>query len=121
MSKLRRRGFSEAKVREVIAELKAQGLQDQRRFVEGFIRTRAERGMGPLRIQLELKARGIAQELIDEVLSELALDWQQLAFAVCRRRYKNLPMSKAERARCYRFLARRGFAAEHIRALLEEL
>lgn len=119
--KLGRRGFSKALIGEVIAELKAEGWQDQRRFVESFIRACTGRGIGPLRIRFELKAKGAPTDLIEEVLSELAIDWRQAAQAVYRRKYKSLiPLTEKERARRYRFLAQRGFAAEHIQTLLEE-
>ncbi len=95
------------------------GWQDERRFVESFIRARHARGIGPVRIQFELKAKGIDEGLIEQVLSALAIDWQQAAQEVYRRKYGNRPVQTlSEYGRRYRFLAQRGFETEHIRTLL---
>ncbi|GAB6067302.1 regulatory protein RecX [Methylothermus subterraneus] len=117
--KLRRHGISDALAGQAIAELQSLGLQDERRFVEGFVRARRERGMGPVKIRLELKAKGVAEELIDEVLAALAIDWEQAAREVYRRKYRNRPIRDLrEYGARYRFLAQRGFESEHIRTLL---
>ena len=117
--KLRRRGITEDLAAQVVAEIQAVGWQDERRFVESFIRTRHERGMCPVRIRFELKAKGIDDGLIGQVLNALAIDWQQAAREVYRRKYGNRPIQTAsEYGKRYRFLAQRGFETEHIRTLL---
>ncbi len=77
--------------------------------------------MGPVRIQFELRAKGIDDGLIEQVLATLAIDWQQAAREVYLRKYGNRPIQTAsEYGRRYRFMAQRGFKTEHIRTLLGE-
>ncbi len=120
--KLKLRGVAGEVAEEIVAELKSLGLQDERRFVESFIRARAERGVGPVRIRFELKARGVACDLIEQVLAELAIDWEQALKEVYRRKYQDLPIQTAqEYGKRYRFLVQRGFEPESIRTLLGEV
>jgi regulatory protein len=120
--KLKLRGAADELAERVVAELESLGFQDERRFVESFIRARAERGMGPVRIRFELKARGVACDLIEQVLAELSIDWEQALREVYRRKYQDLPIETArEYGKRYRFLAQRGFEPEHIRTLLGEV
>lgn len=89
--------------------------------MESFIHARHARGQGPVRIRSELRAKGVDSDLIEQVLTKLAIDWQQAAREVYRRKYGNRPIqTSSEYGRRYRFLVQRGFETEHIRTLLGE-
>ncbi|WP_407635332.1 regulatory protein RecX [Methylohalobius crimeensis] len=119
--KLRGRGFPENLAQAVIEELQAAGWQDERRFVESFIRARSERGHGPVKIRFELRQKGIEDGLIEQVLAELAIDWEQVLETVYRRKFGERPVqSRNEYGKRYRFLAQRGFETEQIRSLLRD-
>ena len=73
------------------------------------------RKYGAARIQLELKAKGVAQELLERAGREGEL---QRAASILQRKYRAPASSRAERARRMRFLQQRGFSHDTIRRLL---
>lgn len=94
-------------------------LQDDRRFVEAYVESRAARGYGPVRIAAELRQRGIADEAVREALGRCATDWPAAAEAAARKKFgERAPRDPAEVARRMRFLEYRGFTREQMRAAL---
>jgi len=93
-------------------------LQSDSRMAENWVRTHASR-FGRARMQNELTRRGLARDLIEEVLvnSDMANELER-AHAVWESRYSALPVEAREWARQARFLLTRGFAAETVHAVL---
>jgi len=119
--KLAARGCDPALAAEVIEALRADGWQSDVRFADSFVRSRVERGHGPLRVRFELRRRGIADAVIEAVLAEQDPDWTALARRVCRRRFGDGPArDRGDYARRWRFLAQRGFDSDQIRSVLDE-
>jgi len=115
--KLTERGFEPATVRTVLDELIEDGLLSESRYAASFARSRAERGHGPVRIRAELSAKGVSESEVDAALAQLDVDWQERAMEVRRHRFgADAPQALEERARQSRFLQRRGFSGDHIRA-----
>lgn len=85
---------------------------NDRRFTGFFVRSRIERGQGPLRIRAELQQRGVAGPLIEEALGEAGCDWFALAREARQRRFRIPPADRKEKAKQLRFLQSRGFDAE---------
>lgn len=116
--KLEQRGCEEAPLEAVLERLGAERLLSDRRFAESYVRGRAERGYGPLRIRAELRERGIDAALADGPLGETG-DWTERARAARRKRFGSaVPADYREKARQMRFLQQRGFDGEQIRAAL---
>jgi len=101
----------------VLDALEQAGHLSERRFVESVIRRRSER-YGSRLIEHELQGHRVADEVSGPLLRELAADERQRAFAVWRKRFGRAPADLAERAKQQRFLARRGFDAETIAAVV---
>ncbi len=115
--KLGRRGYPRGVVADVIEELLEEGLLDEGRFAEAFVNSRVERGQGPVRIEYEMRQRGVPAHLAREALQALAVDWREQARAVRRHRFGDrVPADRREAARQAQFLQRRGFTAEQVRA-----
>ncbi len=115
-SRLEARGFDPAAAAAVIAELAAERLLEDERFVERFVASRAERGQGPLRIALDLRSQGASEALIEAAI-QAGPDWGAVAREVRRRKFgPESPGSWPEKARQARFLQYRGFSSDHIRA-----
>lgn len=111
--RLRRRFGDQAPVETVLDWLTRQQFLSDRRFAGVFVRSRIERGQGPLRIRQELQQRGLDEELIAETLEEAGCDWFTLAADTRERRFRQLPgPDRKEQARQLRFLQYRGFTAE---------
>jgi len=117
-NKLRRRIDDEAAIEAALDELARERLQSDDRHAESYVRQRAERGYGPLRIARELRQRGTSEEAVSTAIDGLErADWLRLARAVRVKRFgRSVAAGTAERARQMRFLEYRGFPAEVIRA-----
>jgi len=118
--KLSQRRFDATLIDAVIDKLESERLQSDERFAESFVRTRAERGQGPLRIRAELSQRGVEDAEAEAALEGCECDWAASAVVIRRQRFgAELPETYEERARQARFLQQRGFAMDHIRAALK--
>ena len=116
--KLEGRGFSRSDIARVMAELKQDGSQSDRRFTDSYIYHRIQRGYGPLRIRQELRERGIEDGIISVALDENGEDWMSRLKDVHAKKFGTaLPAGPREQARQSRFLQYRGFTPEQIRRL----
>ena len=120
--KLRQKAFETDAIEACLTTLEEQGLQSDERFAESFVRSRIARGQGVIRIQGELRQRGIdaqpAREALSVVEEREAVDWFELASTTLARRFTTPGESPKERAKRERFLATRGFNFEQIRYAL---
>lgn len=116
-SKLAEFGANSSQIETVIAELVERELQDDERFCEAFIRSRRQRGQGPISIGQELRQRGIAADMSAPFFEDI--DWRAEAAAVRIRRFgAEAPADRKAQARQLRFLQYRGFtSAQAIAAL----
>ena len=118
--KLRDRGYDSELALEVVDDLTQRRLLSDERFAEMFIRSRAERGQGPVRLRAELRQLQIPSEQIDRLLVAAEVDWIELARSVRLRKFgKQAANSLGERAKQVRFLQYRGFTAAQICAALD--
>lgn len=111
--KLTRRGFDSPTVLQVLAQLRTDGWLNEQRYAEVYACSRADKGYGPLRIQRELRERGIDDGLIQAVLRPLDDLWHDNLVKLCEKRLQPAK-SKAEQAKQQRFLRHRGFTFEQI-------
>ena len=100
-----------------IDRLGHENLQSDARLAEAFIRARAGKGRGPVRIRKELIDKGVAGETISLALAESGMDWRELARAAAGKKFGaafGAFRDLREKARVARFLQQRGFDQEHI-------
>ncbi|MEW6165788.1 MAG: recombination regulator RecX [Pseudomonadota bacterium] len=102
----------------VLNELARTGLQSDARFAASYIRCQATR-LGAARLRQTLRAKGVADELIDIGVGELP-DELARARAVWAKKYAAPPADAREWAKQARFLQGRGFSAVTIRKLLKD-
>ncbi len=113
--KLKRR-FPAEVVEPLLERLSREGLQSDDRFVEGYLRSRMEKGFGPLRIRAELKARGVDEARVRLALEAVEEEWARRLRQVVERKFGTAPpQDRKELARRARFLAGRGFPESMIR------
>ena len=116
-AKLRARGYDEALVGTVLADLAERRLIDDVRYAASYVHCHAERGQGPQRIKRDLAEFDLDQELIETAVSER--DWSRQAREVRIRKFGlEVPVDWAAKAKQSRFLQYRGFSADHIRSAL---
>ncbi len=119
--KLRQRGHAASVVEHVLQELQQRRLLSDERFAEAYVRSRSDKGFGPLRIRGELRERGLDAALIDSVVVESDPRWRELLRRVRERRFGAAPPADhRERMRQARFLQQRGFETGEIRELLQQ-
>lgn len=117
--KLQQKGFKDAEIVPVIDACQRQGLQNDTRFVEMFLRVRIRQGYGPVRIQQELQSKRIDDELIKSSLQQEQDNWVDYAWAVWQKKYgKRSHLSVGELQKQQRFLLYRGFPNEIIRTIV---
>jgi len=116
---LKEKEFTPEEIEPAIERLTTLGLLDDLAYARGFARTRlgAGRGFGPRRVAMELGRKGVAREVVESVLRELAEeegggDERDAAEAVAVRRVRGMGKLAPEvrQRRLYGFLVRRGFA-----------
>jgi len=113
--------FSEEDVDCVLERLVAEGFQSDSRFVEQYIRSRANKGYGPTRIKLELKEKGANTEQIALGLEESEIDWLDLVKDVKNKKFKGkIALDWNEKSKQMKFLEYRGFTHEQIRSCIDD-
>jgi len=115
--KLTRYAFEMPLIEQILTQLQADDLLSEERFIESFLRSRIAKGYGPLRIQQELRQRGITDysiEMNDEVWIERACHVRQKRFG------QGFPRDLHEKAKQMRFLQYRGFNSAQIKMALHD-
>lgn len=117
--KLSRRGHAREHIEDLLSRLQEQGLQSDERFAESFARSRYAKGQGPVKIQAGLASKGISQGLAIAACQQPELNWRDQCERVFHRKFGEVQVTDyTQRAKCYRFLAQRGFTRDHIDAIL---
>ncbi|MEE4330862.1 MAG: regulatory protein RecX [Wenzhouxiangella sp.] len=120
IDKLVRKGWNKADVLPAVEQLADRELQSDSRYAESFVRSRARKAYGPVRIRAELAERGIDRALVEKTLAEAEVDWLASAADWYQRRYgTERPRDIKEKARRQQALARRGFDHAIVRELVE--
>jgi regulatory protein len=117
--RLAAKGCDAALASAVASEVASAGLADDRRFAEAYVRSRVERGYGPLRVAGELRLRGVAEDLARQALAGYAGEWLERMERARSKRFGAAPRSRQARLRQARFLEYRGFPRDLIGAWLE--
>ena len=94
---------------------------DNDRFCTSFIRRAIDKRHGPRRIVADAQSKGLAREQVELALSEMDVDWFELADEAYRRKYKVVDekLDYKEKAKRMRYLTARGFDFQHIEFALE--
>lgn len=122
---LKKRNVSEELAHEIVARFEAVGLINDVALAETLVQSRVSHaGRGQARIRQELEAKGIAREVVAQVLSEV--DPQQERDAALRLAYRrvasmsSLPPQVARR-RLMGVLARRGYPGHLVSSVADEV
>jgi regulatory protein len=107
--------FDPVELDAAIQLLTEENLQSDARFARSYTRERMLRGFGPLRIEHDLKQRGVANDSISTALTEVAreegVSWIEVAASALSRRFGAQPPETIDdKARRIRYLRYRGFS-----------
>lgn len=122
---LAREGFSTKATETAIEELIHSGHIRDRKYAENWIvRRQKSNPRGKTLLKKELVDKGIDRETAEEVVAKVETeDEMKVALQIAKKRakqYERLPIHVAKR-RLHGFLARRGFASETVRYVLEQI
>ncbi len=105
----------------VLDTLEATGLLSDQRTAASYLSSHAAR-FGTMKLKHTLRAKGIAEEIIDAGLAALGEDLaseETRALEIWRRKYGQPPVDAREWAKQARFLQSRGFSSDAIRRVLK--
>jgi regulatory protein len=126
--RLVRAGAEARHIERTLERLAAAGVLDDAEFARQLARSRvATRGTSPRRLRQELRVQGVASDIaddaIDTVFADEAVDELALADRVARKRAGQLASLPPEvrRRRLYAFLARRGYSPDTVRRAVDSV
>lgn len=115
--KLAARGVEPEAAVAAIDKLQAAGWQDDARFAEQLVRSRAATGHGPVRVRAELGMHGLGREAVATAMDAAEVDWAERARDLVRRRFgESVADDRDLRRKAADWLLRRGFTGEQVRA-----
>ncbi|NLM75167.1 MAG: regulatory protein RecX [Clostridiaceae bacterium] len=114
INKLIYKGFDKDVAKDAAQALKAIGYIDDDRFARRYIAERIRlKSLSKKALRLELKRKGIADEIIDEALSELEIEEEEVAFRAARKKFGKYDIRDEKiQLKIMRFLCHRGFSIE---------
>ena len=108
-------------VETAIEGLVRDNLVSDERFCESMIRSRLNRGNGPVKVRDELRTKGVPDHVIDSTMDTLHPDWQQSLQNLIKKKYAGqLSGTPAERVKQVKFLASRGFPHDMIYSVIKD-
>lgn len=113
--KLTQRGYPVDEVTGLLDQLEEQNLLSESRYVASYVRSRVERGYGPLKILAELRQRKIPDALSQEELGFYNGRWLTLAKQYYQRHFNEPPADYRERAKRWRHMQQHGFDADTLK------
>jgi regulatory protein len=124
--KLRTKGFTKEDIDPTIQRLAAEKWLDDERFAGAFVRTRARKRIGRLRIRRELMGAGVEDEIIARAVGENvdSDDERQTAIRTAQRRLPILIRRYGEQAarnKLAAYLLKQGYEAALVRDIVKEI
>lgn len=118
--KLLLRGADADMIEVELQRLIEDGLLSEQRYLESYIRSRANAGRGPMRIREELTQRGLQRGDVEQALNAADIDWDENMRELWQRRFAGQVVDLKDKAKQSRFLAQRGYEADAVRRLLDK-
>jgi regulatory protein len=124
--KLRTKGFSKEDIEPTIERLAAEKWLDDVRFAGAFVRTRARKRIGRLRIRRELIGAGVDDEIIASAVGENvnSEDEREKAERIAQKRLPILIRRYGERSarnKLTAYLLKQGYEAALVRSIVKEI
>jgi regulatory protein len=99
---------------QVLDQLALDGLLDDARFTEAYIRYRRTRGVGPLLVRQELRQKGIDGATLESALDLQSDDWHESLLALMDKKTQGTVPPKSDvkaRQKLYRALLAKGYSS----------
>jgi regulatory protein len=121
--RLIQQGFDTDVAENAVMQLKALGYINDRLFAHKYISDRLKlKPKSKKAMAMELKRKGVDEEIIEETLDEFELDESLIAYRVARKKFGKYDISdpKVQR-KIFSFLSFRGFSGSTIRAVINQM
>lgn len=118
--KLERAGHPHEEINSLLEEFEAKNWLSDKRFAESYIADHRAR-CGSVKLAYELRQRGVADPVIQDVLMSQADTEQERAHEVWRKKFGAPPTNLQEKAKHIRFMQGRGFSLNVIRPLIDKI
>ncbi|MDQ4427334.1 regulatory protein RecX [Thalassolituus sp.] len=106
----------------VLDELAERQWQSDERFASMFVRSRASRGVGPVRLKQELREKGVDGETACSAFETSEENWHEKALEVARRKARSIGHDNPDfKLKLWRFLSYRGFSSDQISSAIDTL
>jgi regulatory protein len=114
---MKRWGLTDEDARKVLVRLQTERFIDDARYAEAFVRDKLNlSGWGAYKIKMALRAKGVAKEIIDEVVAPMLneTNMKERLEEIMLRRMRTLKYSSAydAKTKLIRFAASRGYEIE---------
>lgn len=97
-------------IERVLIYLVEEGYQSDSRFAESYIRAKSDQGQGSKKIAFDLSRKGIAKNLIEELLNNRKENPKHIALEYLKRKFgEEPPVDIKQKAKWFRHMAGRGF------------
>lgn len=120
-AKLLAKEFPVEQVDNVLDILAHEGLQNDQRFAESYIRFRSRRGFGLRRLLQELEQRGVPASIANQAAAGSDVDFYQVAEAACKKKFSRKAATILEKSKQVRFMQYRGFYNEEVNQAISML
>jgi regulatory protein len=111
---LKRKGFTETEIDQVITEFLDYGYLDDEDYCRQYIKYAFSKGKGPLRVKQELAEKGISRDTIAFALEDYEMEESDLdrAMAQARKTVAGKPVDEKMKGRVGRRLVSLGYSTE---------
>lgn len=116
-TKLRKYSTDPKAIQTILDELVERDYLNDQHFGASYIRVRAEKGYGPIRVEQELYERGLSENDAACAFDLAAIDWFEVINKVFYKKFSGIATELSERAKQQQFLYYRGFTADHIKSI----
>lgn len=112
IKKMTEKEYNEDTIAAVIAKINDLGYINDQKYIEDFIRNKADtsQGLNKRTLQNKLIQKGVDKDLIQQSLDNSCIDEYQNALQVAEKKYRNLKGNEREKkSKLYAFLIGKGF------------
>ncbi len=120
VQKLQTKGALADDIQQVLDWCQTENYQSDERYATLLVRSKINKGYGPLYVAQAAREQGISKELLTQTLESLEVDWFALALAQYQKKYGDKPVTDfQDKQKRMGYLQRRGFNGAQIQYALK--
>ena len=116
-NKLKRYSDSDSEIKDVLTELVKHGYLSEERYIKSYLHSKSHKN-GLLKIKYNLIQKTANPQLVEQIISEVAIDEEQVAKELLAKKFAKVATTTEEKAKQSRFLQSKGFSFSVIRRVI---